>query len=164
MALGVSLVLAVGAALYGWWQQRAAEEAQQKAAEQRKMAEAQKLAAQSDLAFKTSGHYLERSALLAIESMRRVPTVEGDRALRQALSLLPILRVTHEDDVALSPSAPTAGISRPEASDSTARVVETTTGKELMRVTHEGPVRCRRLQPRRPVSGDCERGQDRPGR
>ena len=62
------------------------------AAAQEALAEAQKLAAQSDFALKTSGRYLERSALLAVESMRRVHTVEGDRALRQSLSLA---RISH---------------------------------------------------------------------
>ncbi len=131
-------ILATIYAAYGW---KAAEEAQQNAEERQTLSEAQKLAVQSDLVFKTSGRPLERSALLAIESMRRVPTVEGDRALRQSLSRLPkpVHRLRQEGDVvAVAFSRDSRYLAT--GSRDTARVVETTTGKELFRVPHEGAV------------------------
>ena len=138
--LCVLTVLSVLASIYAVYGLKLAEEAQQKAAEQQALAEAQKLAAQSDLAFKTSGRYLEQSALLAIESMRRVPTVEGDGALRQSLSRLPIVRVTHDAYVVAVAFSPDGRYLATGSYDNTARLVDVTTGKELIRVTHEGAV------------------------
>jgi WD40 repeat protein len=68
-----------GFALMQWW----------RAEEQRNFAEAQGLAAQADLAYRENDTYLERSALLGIESMSRLPLPENDSVLRQVLSLLP---------------------------------------------------------------------------
>ncbi len=50
---------------------------------------ARQLAAQSQVLIDKQGVLLEVGALLAVESMRRHPTLEGDRALRKALWLLP---------------------------------------------------------------------------
>jgi len=75
-------VLATIYAVYGW---RAAEEAQQKAAEQQALAEAQKLAAQSDLVFKTA---------------RVVETTTGEV----------VIRVPHEDVVSLVAFSPDARV------------------------------------------------------
>ncbi|MGH8533542.1 MAG: NACHT and WD repeat domain-containing protein, partial [Gammaproteobacteria bacterium] len=138
--LGLISVLSLWISVYaarGWI---AAQKAQQKAAEQQALAETQKLAAQSDLAFKTSGRYLEPSALLAVESMRRVHVLEGDRALRQALSLLPIVRVTHEATVGAVAFSHDGRYLATGSNDNTARVVDVTTGKELIRVAHEATV------------------------
>ena len=55
----------------------------------RSVAEAQKLAAQSDSTLAESSRYLERSALLAIESAKLQPLLENDNLLRVALALLP---------------------------------------------------------------------------
>ena len=54
---------------------------------QRNIAVSRQLAAQSDL-LRTQSSALETRVLLAIESLRLVPTVEGDQALRESLYLL----------------------------------------------------------------------------
>jgi WD40 repeat protein len=81
VAAAVIAVVSVtaGFALMQWW----------RAEEQRNFAEAQGLAAQADLAYRENATYLERSALLGIESMSRLPLPENDSVLRQVLSLLP---------------------------------------------------------------------------
>jgi len=138
----IGLAVAVLVAGLAIWQYFEATRQRQLAEQRQKEAEAQKLAAQSDLAFKTIGRYLERSALLAIESMRRVPSVEGDRALRQSSSLLPkeLIRVTHEGYVVALAFSSDGRYLATGSWDKTARVVEFTTGKELIRVSHEGIV------------------------
>jgi len=50
---------------------------------------ARQLAAQAEVMIGQRGILLETAALLAVESMRRFPTIEGDRAIRKALCLLP---------------------------------------------------------------------------
>ena len=50
---------------------------------------ARQLAAQSELTRGSAEYAVETPALLAIESLRRWPTVEGDRALRRSLTLVP---------------------------------------------------------------------------
>ncbi|MCG7863448.1 MAG: WD40 repeat domain-containing protein [Candidatus Thiodiazotropha endolucinida] len=52
------------------------------------MALARQLAAQAELFIQTPGQ-LQRGVLLAVESLQRAPTAEGDRALRRGLSILP---------------------------------------------------------------------------
>lgn len=57
---------------------------------------ARQLAAQAAVMIDQRGVLLELAALLAVESMRRLPTLEGDRAIRKALFLLP-KRIAHVD-------------------------------------------------------------------
>lgn len=68
---------------------------------QRTIAVGRQLAAQSELLRTQHGRLIEQSALLAIEAMRRVPSVEANQALRAALSLLPASSVAfrHPDKV-----------------------------------------------------------------
>ncbi|MBS0151397.1 MAG: TIR domain-containing protein [Nitrospira sp.] len=56
---------------------------------QRTIAVGRQLAAQSELLRRQQGRLIERSALLAIEAMKRHPSMEADQALRAALTLLP---------------------------------------------------------------------------
>ncbi len=114
----------------------------QLAEEQRTLAEAQKLAAQADLVFTESDSYLERSALLAIESMTHLHLFENDSALRQVLSLLPklIAHLPHEAAVRAVIFSPDGRYLATGSVDKTARVFEAVTGKELARLPHENEV------------------------
>ena len=71
------------------------------AEDQKEISLARGLAAQSELTFRSRGDLLPRSVLLAVESMRRYHTLEGDIALRQGISrLVPeTARLTHEGEV-----------------------------------------------------------------
>ncbi|MGQ9765717.1 MAG: outer membrane protein assembly factor BamB family protein, partial [Armatimonadota bacterium] len=73
--------------------QAQAEDRRREAEAQRQIALARQLAVQSELLLAQDPNLLERSALLAVESLRRSFTFEGDRSLREALSLLPRLVV-----------------------------------------------------------------------
>ncbi|MEC4990846.1 MAG: hypothetical protein SAJ37_19105 [Oscillatoria sp. PMC 1068.18] len=64
---------------------RVCEEAQQ----QRQIALAHQLAVQAEMLRRTSSDLLVRSVLLAVESLRRYPTLEGAQTLRRGLALLP---------------------------------------------------------------------------
>lgn len=73
--------------------QAQAEDRRREAEAQRQIALARQLVVQSELLLAQDPNLLERSALLAVESLRRSFTFEGDRSLREALSLLPRLVV-----------------------------------------------------------------------
>ncbi|MBZ8180312.1 nSTAND1 domain-containing NTPase [Oscillatoria salina] len=64
---------------------RVCEEAQQ----QKQIALAHQLAVQAEMLRRTSSDLLVRSVLLAVESLRRYPTLEGAQTLRRGLALLP---------------------------------------------------------------------------
>ncbi|MCF2151472.1 caspase family protein [Desmonostoc muscorum LEGE 12446] len=70
----------------------------EEAEEQRKIALARQLAAQSELLRNQQPRLLERSVLLAVESVKRYHSVETDQALRQGLSLLarPLVNLKNE--------------------------------------------------------------------
>jgi WD40 repeat protein len=72
----------------GWavYQGQIAEQRRKEAVEQRQLAVSRLLAAQSDLARGRSAQSAELSLLLAAEGLRRLPTAEGDEALRVSLS------------------------------------------------------------------------------
>jgi WD40 repeat protein len=102
--------------------------------------EAYRLAAQALLAMDDSGTGLVRSALLAAESLRRFPTLEGDQALRRAVALL--LRPVAEMAIggwvrvlAFSPTQPSWVVA--ESEKGIVPVWEADTGREVVRVAHE---------------------------
>lgn len=69
--------------------QAVAEERRQEAERQRAAAQARALASQSALILSQNPNQSAVSLLLAIESMERSPSFEGDQALRQSLNLMP---------------------------------------------------------------------------
>ena len=98
MTLG--LIVAVVLGLLALWQRN-------QAIDQANIANARQLAAQSELTRQAS--FIDRSVLLAVESMRRFPSSEADQALRGGLALLrrPGPRLAHESGakaIAFSPN------------------------------------------------------------
>ena len=109
---------------------------------QGKVALARALVARSDLIFADDERGLETAALLASESLLLPMTFDADRALRQALNLLPRTRLVmvhpgYVNSIAFSPDGKWLATA---SDDGTARVMEATTGKEVSRLTHGGPV------------------------
>lgn len=105
LASVVAFILAVAAAWYANEQSREARRQkdiagknQAEAQRQQKIALARQLVAQSELTRNQYANRLPRTVLLAVESMRRFPSFEGDQVLRNGLSLLPSLVacMTHE--------------------------------------------------------------------
>lgn len=90
----LTLSFAVTAACQAWVARRQRDEAQQ----QRNVAVARQLAAQSTSLLTQLPDELPLSVLLAIESTRRVASFEGNQALRTGLSLLPSMARSYSYD------------------------------------------------------------------
>jgi WD40 repeat protein len=98
------------------------------------LALARQLAAQSQLLAGGSGQQMMQSALLAVESVRHYPTLEGDQAVRRNWVLFPeLLQSMHNDEsvkkILFSPD----GKLLISAAGVIARVWDVATGKEISR-------------------------------
>jgi len=134
IAIAVALVFALlaGAAAYQWYEAR----------QLGMVALARQLAAQSELVQMEQRIDLEPAALLATESMLRLPSFENDRAVRESTRLLPrqTARLTHQGPVyAVAFSADGRQVAT-GSWDHTARVFDAASGKEVSRMTLSGPV------------------------
>ena len=109
---------------------------------QRQKAVAHKLAAQSELTRNQRPELLQRSVLLAVESVRRSRSSEGVGALHKALILLPqhVAHMKHESYVSSFTFSPDGKYLATGSGDGTARVWEATTGKQVARMDHESAV------------------------
>ena len=114
--------------------------AHQETEEQRQIAVARQLAAQAQMVLYNTGAGLVRSTLLAVESLRHHPTLEGDQALRRGLGLLPrpVAQIEHESCVWAVAFSPDGQWVASGGWDNTARVWEAATGQEVARMEHEG--------------------------
>ena len=146
------LVMTTGLAILAWLQRNEARS-------QASIALARQLAAQAEVTRSERHNLLERSVLLAVESMRRVPSLEADQVLRQSVPLLaPLIAETDESPsivegkvaspageqegdglvaVAFSPTGKqfaTAGTGR------MARVWDSTNGRLIKELAHDGRV------------------------
>ncbi|MFY9975870.1 MAG: hypothetical protein WAK53_16555, partial [Chromatiaceae bacterium] len=112
------------------------------AEEQTTLAISRELAAQASLARASPEDGLVRSTLLAIESLRRRPTLEGQTALMADVPLLRhrIARLAHDGVVAAVAFSPDGTRLATASMDSTARLWEVATGRELGRLAHHGVV------------------------
>lgn len=113
------------------------------AEQQRRIALARQLGAQAELLRNQQGNLLERSVLLAIESMKRFPTLETAHTLRQGLSLLRlrITTLTHEDTVKMVVFSPRGDFIATASDDHTAKIWNVTTGQLVFTLKHKEPVR-----------------------
>ncbi len=124
-------------------QRAEAEWQRQEAERQRRIALARQLTAQAQLLRGQQGHLLQRSVLLAIEALQRLPSVEADQALRDGLSLLPRpnTRLAPRGDlaaIALSPDGRYLVIATRESS---IEVWDVSSGRQLLRVFVEVAVK-----------------------
>ena len=120
---------------------RELREARAHAEEAAREAEARRLAAASELALEVRESQRNLALVLAIESLRIAPTIEGDIAARHALRL-PIQREVLEQDsqvlaVAFSPDGTRVATG---SNDHSARVTHIAANREMCRVDHDDTV------------------------
>jgi WD40 repeat protein len=115
---------------------------QEETLHERQVSLARHLASQAEAIRTEHPELVERSVLLAVESIRRFRTLEADQALRHGLDLLPraIARVIHGDEVRCLAFSPTGRFLATGSDDNTARVTEVQTGREIARVVHQSGV------------------------
>lgn len=140
IVLAVLLLLAIGASYV-------ANEQRREKHRQGQIALARQLAAQSELTLNQRADLLERSVLLAVESMQRFMdlgenSLQADQVLRRGLVLLPlpVARFTHghnANNFSVSPNwryFAIAGV------DSTAKIWKLASGEEIATLHHDGEV------------------------
>ena len=135
--LGIVTVLAVA-----WLRQRDV------ARQERDIAVARQLSAESSLVLKDNPGDIERSVLLAVESMSRSPLFENDAAMREGLRLF-LKPVANEETrtfraVAFGPNSQFAALT---IGDKVVRIVELPGGKELLRMDHPDSILALALSP-----------------
>jgi WD40 repeat protein len=115
-----------------------AEARRVEAERQQQIALARQLAAQAELVRNQRADLLPRSVLLAVESMRRFPSLEGDQVLRPGLAILPrpLVRLVHEGDIRTLVFSPDGQWLATGSADRTAHVWDVATGREIVRIRH----------------------------
>jgi WD40 repeat protein len=125
-AVTFGLVIALVLAVLAWFQRN-------EAVSQANIALARQLAAQGEVVRSERPDLLQRTVLLAVESLKRYPTLEADQLLRQGLPLLPRAvgqRMKHGGPVQAVAFSPD-GVHLATASwDGTAGVWEAATGRQ----------------------------------
>ena len=121
---------------------QSADEAARHAAMAAQQSEARRLAAAAELALASPRVPLQVPIVLAVESMRLIPTIEGNIAIRNAIRIAPAQRSRTDHDgpvhaVAFSPDGSQVVTG---SADGTARVLDARSGAQLCRLDHDGPV------------------------
>jgi hypothetical protein len=126
--LAAVAAVVAGIALFFWnlsaEQTRMAQESYERSEKQGRLAQARQLAAQSELERGQNGESLIRSTLLAVESMGRQRTREGDLALRRGLELLrqELACLSHENAVSAVKFSSSGQVLATASWDGTARL------------------------------------------
>jgi len=142
-ALASGLVLTIALAILAWFQRN-------EAVSQANIALARQMAAQAGLIRNERPDLLGRSALLALESLKRYPTLEADQILRQAMPLLPqaVSRpITHDGAVTAGAFDPTGRRLATASADGSVGVWETTTGQQVFAIKPVHPAQDVRFSP-----------------
>jgi WD40 repeat protein len=103
------------------------------------IAHAHQLAAQAMLTRIQQANLLQVSLLLAVESMKRYPSLGADQALRQGLALLPhaVACLEHESEVKVVAFSPYGNYLATASEPNTAQVWEVSSGKKVASMGHE---------------------------
>jgi WD40 repeat protein len=119
-------------------QKRSALEAKAEAERQREIAFARQLSAQSASVMDQQADLLQRSVILAAESMQRYPSAEADQVLRSGLALLPHLaaRLEHEGNVIAVAFSSDGKYLATASQGGTARVWDVTSHEEVVSIKH----------------------------
>jgi WD40 repeat protein len=129
--------------------QRSVAVAQAEAERQGLVARSRALASTAETLLSQRAFFLPRSALLAIESVKRYPTIEGDQALRRALALMPmplerlvhggpISQIAYSRDGRLLATAGTSGITLLEVATGQRRRLEPGSPFSFLSFTSDG--------------------------
>ncbi len=114
------------------------------AEEQRQATLSQHLADQAELILKQQPSFLEIGVLLAVESMRLLPSLQGDQLLRQGLALLPqpVWQTKHKTPVEVVAFSPNGKyIVTGTGVDGLITVWDRSTGREITRIKHQSWIR-----------------------
>jgi WD40 repeat protein len=126
VAAAVTFLILAGLATIQWVRAR----------EEGTIALARQLAVQAELVQSEADNLLDRSTLLAIESLRRHPLFEGNLAIQQGLKVLakPVATLAHSGRVNTIAYSHDGRYVATGSWDKTARVFEAMTGKEITQV------------------------------
>jgi WD40 repeat protein len=140
--VSVALVVAIVLAVVAFVQRNAAVEQRKIAEERLQLAVARDLAAQATIVQQQEGRLLPRSILLAVESLRRAPSLPATLALTAGLRML--TATTHSfihekgsNGIAFSPDG---SLIASAGEEGTARVWRIADGTEVLRLRHGRPV------------------------
>ena len=138
LGLAITTILAVFAGFQ--WQQ---------ADQQKELALARQLASQAELMRTQQASLLQRSAIFAAESLKRVSSLEADRTLRMALALLPhyISSIPHEDWVNAAVFSPNGKYVATASRDNTSKIEEAISGRVIAILPHEDRVKALAFSP-----------------
>lgn len=136
--LGAAVLLAIFAVTQ-WWH---ADQERRVADAQSRIALARQLGAQSQLLAEATRSELVQRALLAAESLKRLPTLQGFMTWSEIKAIMPqlLVDVEHEREILAIAWSPDASLFTTAGKDGTARVWQAATGEPMLSLDHEREV------------------------